>query len=539
HRNGRMNYEEILRLGEGSGTGRPPLIEIRGLTIRDGELRLETPWNPDDTLRTAAARADALAIQRAAPGRIIENSPEGLRKVLIARDLNAQAELVRISTPAGDPIFAEIDSLAARFNDPALDLRDFAGSIEVENDSARITVSHGALPNTQFAGDGIISFPEGPIMLDLDLDASQVDLRDVRGFVPTLPALTGRTHFEAKSETVERTVYDLSDMHLSGGETRIDGRATAVVDKRAGFSLRSFDLSVVAADLDLVRPYLDTLPLYGTITGNLAGGGTPGNFGIRFDIAFTDALIETRPVSRAAGGGRLSYGGPAGVAFYPGFTLESSDLSLATARSIVPAVVLEGRGELAGTLEGPWQNVVFEGTIRHQDGALPVSQAEGMVHLDARGETLGMETDLQLNPLSFDGIRRGFPGLKTRGQVSGTLRTSGTLERLVVDADLAGELGAITATGAVTILPPRLGADSLVATFRNLNLATLTGSGFPTNLQGRVLVSGSVDTLRAPEGSVRLSLGPSTVREVSIDSAYSQLAVRDSIITVDTLAVVW
>lgn len=539
HRNGRMNYEEILKLGEGDGTGRPPLFEIHGLTIKGGELRLALPWNPDDTVQTAEAVAEALATQRAEPGRIIVDSPEGPRKVLVARDLNLKADLVRISTPADDPIFLAIDSLAAQFNDPALDLRDFAGTIEVENDSARIEVSHAELPNTRFSGEGVVSFTEGPIMLDLDLDVPQVDLRDVRGFVPDLPSLSGRLHFEARSETPTRTVYNLTDMHLSGGATTIDGRATAVVDEQRGFSLSDFDLAVVNAGLDLLRPYLDTLPLYGTVTGNLSGRGTPRNLAVRFDLAFTDSLIETHPVSRVAGGGRLSYGGASGVTFFSGFTLESSDLALATVRSVVPAVVLEGRGSLSGTLEGPWQNIVFDGTIRHQDGGLPVSEVVGTVHLDARSETLGIETDLRLNPLSFDGIRQSFPGLEIQGQVTGTLRTSGTLERLMVDADLTGDAGSITASGAVTLLPPRLGADSLIATFQNLDLSRIAASAPSTDLQGRILVSGSVDTLRAPEGSVRLTLGPGTVREVAIDSAFTRFAIRDSVITVDTLAVAW
>lgn len=538
HRDGRMNYAEILRLGEGTGGGRPPLFDIRGLRIHNGTVRIATPWDPPDSARTPEARAAVLAAQREVPGRVIEESPEGLRKVIVLDSLTARLSELRLSTPARDPIRAEIDSLATLVSDPAVDLRDFAGQVTVIGDTARILARHGALPHTTFHGSGDVAFPGGALLLDLSFDAPRVDLRDVRGFVPTLPAFTGSTHFEAKSASATRTAYILEDMHLGAGPTEVNGSATAVVDQRAGFTLQAFDVDVRAADLDLLRPYIDTIPLDGTVTGAISGGGPPSSFPIRFDIAFTDSVVPDHPVSLLDGHGRFAYGGPQGVVFSD-FVLESSSIAMTTIREVVPAAQLEGRLELAGTINGPWQDVVYEGTIRHQDGERPVSVAEGRVHFNTLGSALGLDTDLRLDPLSFDGIRAGLPALTARGDVTGTVQTSGTLEHLDVVADLEGDLGVVQARGTLTLLPPRFGADSFQATFTRLDLATLTGRGPHTRLQGRLLATGMVDTLRAPEGQLRLSLGPSGIREAEIDSAFALVEVRDSLITVDTLHLAW
>ncbi len=538
HPGGRMNYAEILRLGEGAGGGRPPLFDIRGLTIRDGTVRIATPWNPPDSARTPQMREAALAAQRDVPGRVIEDSPEGLRKVIVLDSLNARLPELRISTPARAPIMADIDSLATRVSDPAVDLRDFAGRVTIVGDTARIIARHGELPNTTFQGSGDVAFPGGALLLDLTFDAPRVDLRDVRGFVPTLPAFTGSTHFEAKSSSETRTSYILKDMHLGAGPTEVDGSATAVIDQRTGFTLEAFNVDVRAADLDLMRPYIDTIPFDGTITGALSGGGARTSFPIRFNIAFTDSVVPEHPVSLLEGHGRIAYGGPQGVVFTD-FVLESSDIAMTTIREVVPAALLEGRLDLAGTINGPWQDAVYEGTIRHHDGDRPVSVARGRVHFNTLGTSLGLDSELRLDPLSFDGIRAGLPALRAQGSVTGTVQTSGTLEHLDVVADLQGGLGQVQARGTLMLLPPRFGADSFQATFNRLDLAMLTGRGLHTRLQGRLLATGVVDTLQAPEGSLRLSLGPSGIREAEIDSAFALVEVRDSLITVDTLHFAW
>ena len=72
------------------------------------------------------------------------------------------------------------------------------------------------------------------------------------------------------------------------------------------------------------------------------------------------------------------------------------------------------RGDRARST-GRCANVTFQGTARHHDGEPAASVAVGLVHLDTRFDTLGLATDVALEPLSFDGIRRAFPTLGDAG----------------------------------------------------------------------------------------------------------------------------
>ena len=48
HRNGRMNYEEVLGLGKGKGGGTSPLIEFHDVKVNGGTLRIALPWKPSN-----------------------------------------------------------------------------------------------------------------------------------------------------------------------------------------------------------------------------------------------------------------------------------------------------------------------------------------------------------------------------------------------------------------------------------------------------------------------------------------------------------
>ena len=302
--------------------------------------------------------------------------------------------------------------------------------------------------------------------------------------------------------------------------------------------MHDLDLSLHQLDLDAVRGFLDSLPFYGRVTGTLQADGFFDRMQVGLHWAFADARVPGDPVTRLSGSGGVTLGGQDGLAFHD-FTLDSSSIALATVRRLAPAVILRGRGRLRGVVDGPYRNATFTGHIEHQDDSLPVSVADGMVHLDTRGEVLALDADVQLAPLSFAGIRPAFPGLRTRGSVRGHLAAHGTLARLDVNADLSGELGSVRLVGPVTLQPPRWGADSVTVDFRRLDVAALTGKGPATRLNGHLLAGGLVDTLRAPEGFVHVALDSSWIREFRLDSARALVAVRDSVLRLDTLEVSW
>ena len=533
HRNGRMNYEEVLGIGKGSKGGKSPLVEFHNVSMTAGTLRIALPWNPSKSLRTKSSVDSALQAERAKPGRLIEESPEGLRRVILLSDLATRVSRLRIATPDRLPFTIDLDSLATRVNDPGVTLRNAVGRVRIRGDSAVFSLSRGALPDTRFSGGGAVTWPRDTILFDFQVISPQVNLEDLRWVSPHFPAMTGRGVLTARSETGARTAYDIRDLHLKGELGEVDGELVTITDKRRGLGVRDMNLRLANLDLEAVRPYLDTLPFYGTVTGKLAGSGFLNAMDLSLEWAFRDAAVPGNPLSTIAGEGGIGASRDSGLTF-TNFGVRQSDIDLRTVRRIAPAVILEGRLTAVGTLNGPLRNVTFNGSAQHQDMDRPPSQPEGTVHLDTRHNVLGLATDLTLDPLSFDGIRRSFPSLKARGELRGQFQSQGTLARLSVNTSLAGQIGNVEAHGFATLLPPKWGAEDLLLRFSRLDLAALTGRELPTSLDGELTVTGSVDTSRAPDGELRLALGRSRLREFTLDSVNLVAGLHDSLIRVDT-----
>ncbi|HEX7025550.1 MAG TPA: hypothetical protein VF187_12090, partial [Gemmatimonadales bacterium] len=538
HRSGRLNYEDIFRLGEGpGGTGPSPLIEIRDLELQSSRITLRLPWNPDGRLRTAAQVDSALAFERGKPGRRIEEGPEGLEMIRTITGVEARFPLVRLSSPDRQPTTLEIEHLAARVSDPGIDIRELQGRVRTKDDSLLFELGNAELPGTKGSGAGRLDWPRDTILYHFDFDAPALALADLRWISPDFPEFTGAARVRAQSLSGSRIEYDIRELSVGDSTSRIAGNLVAITDIYRGLGFRRLRLGLQDLDLDVVRPYLDTLPFHGRITGRLGADGFFDGMTVSLDWLFTDAAAEGAR-SRLALDGNVRLGGADGL-FFGGAHLAESDIDLRTVRKVAPAVILEGRLGLDGTLAGPWKNVVFTGNVSHQDEARPVSRLSGMVRLDTRGEVLALETDVVLDSLFFEGIRRTFPTLTARGAVRGPVKLAGTLERLAVDADLTGELGHISARGHATLQPPRWGTDSLRLVFERVNLAALSQRGPSSRLSGTLLASGTIDSAVAPVGRLEVALGPGVVSGVAFDSVRTRLSAADSLITLDTIFAGW
>jgi translocation and assembly module TamB len=538
HRNGRMNYEEVLGIGKGSKGGKSPLVQFHNVQMTAGTLRIALPWNPPKSARTEASVDSTLRAERAKPGRLIEESPEGLRRVIVLADLATKVSRLRIATPDRLPFTIDLDSLATRVNDPAVTLRNAVGRVRIRGDSAVFSLARGALPDTRFSGGGAVTWPRDTVLFDFQVIASEVNLEDLRWVSPHFPAMTGRGILTARSESGARTAYDIRDLHLRGLLGQVDGELVTITDKRRGLGVRDMNVRLAELDLDAVRPYLVTLPFYGTVTGRLAGSGFLNALDLSLEWAFRDASVPENPLSTITGEGGVGASRDSGLVF-TNFGVRQSDIDLRTVRRVAPAIILPGRLIAVGSLNGPLRNITFNGTAQHQDLDRPPSLLEGTIHLDTRFETLGLVTDVTLDPLSFEGIRRAFPSLKAQGELRGRFQSRGNLADLIVDASLAGQVGTLDARGTVTVRPPRWGAEDLLLRFSSLNLQALTGRKLPTSLNGELSLSGRADTVDAPEGELQLTLSSSRIREFTLDSIHTVAGLHDSLIRLDTAYAVW
>lgn len=540
HRGGRMNFEEVLRLGEGPPGGRGPLLEFRNLAVVDGEVEIRTSWSPPGELRTAAARDSALAAQRAVPGRRIEPGPgaEGLQQVRQVTNLQARLPRLRIRTPDKAPLLAVIDTMAFEATDPLLRVVHLQGEVTQARDTLWFALERAALPGTVGQADGLAAWPQDTLLFNFSFDAERVSLADLRFVSPAFPDFTGRGRLEAYSYDGTLSEYRITAFEAGDAASDIRGDFVALLHRRRGLGFRGLDLMLRNLDLDVPRAYLDTIPFTGRLSGRLRADGYFDAMQVGIDWSFLDRRVPGRPVSRLAMTGEMALGGAEGMVFRR-TRVSDTDLDLPTVRLAAPAVVLEGRARASGTLDGPWRNAVFTGEVRLRDGERPESRLTGRIRLDTRDTLVAMDADLQLDPLDFEGVRRGFPTLAATGQLRGAVHLEGSVDRLQVVADVTGQLGMVRARGTLTLLPPRFGASPLALDVRGLDLSALRGSGPTTRLNGQVVFEGQLDTLVAPSGRLAMLLGPGLVREVALDSLVLSLAVQDSLITVDSAVVGW
>jgi hypothetical protein len=223
HRNGRMNYEEVLGIGKGSKGGKSPLVAFHNVKMTDGTLRIALPWNPPKSAVTEFSVDSALRAERAKPGRTIEQSPEGLRRVILLSDLSTRISQLQIASPDRKPFTIDLDSLATRVSDPGVTVTDAVGRVRIRGDSAVFSLSRGAMPDSRFSGGGAVTWPRDTILFDFQVISPHVNLEDLRWVSPHFPSMTGRGVLAARSETGARTAYDIRDLHLRGLLGQVDG----------------------------------------------------------------------------------------------------------------------------------------------------------------------------------------------------------------------------------------------------------------------------------------------------------------------------
>jgi translocation and assembly module TamB len=288
--------------------------------------------------------------------------------------------------------------------------------------------------------------------------------------------------------------------------------------------------------MDVIRPFLDTLPLHGTLTGKLSGRGFLDALNIDYDGVFSDSAVAGGAENRLSLVGLVHLGGPNGAVFDT-LVVRESNLDLATVRVLSPSVPLKGRLALNGTLSGPWKDVTFSGTARHQDGEHPPTVAEGVSRLDTRRDTLRFATDVRLDPLDFDGLRTSFPSLTLQGRLQGPLKLSGTPDSMRIDADLRGGLGRVRAQGGMRLRPAQFAGDSLRVELEDLNLKRIRTAWPTTLLSGTLFLNGTVDSAAGPEGDFAALLTDSRVGDFQLDTVLVAMRGHDGLLDFDTLSV--
>jgi hypothetical protein len=532
HKSGRLNIEELLRLGgsstppSGPSTLRPgpkPLVVLRNVAINDGDLVLRLQSSPahDDSLH----EIDAFGT-------------DGRRRVRRLQHLTAFLPAFRISAPGQRGLRVELAGLAVQIDDPPVTLTDLRGQVAIDGDSLDADLPVVRLPGSRVAVRGRLAWPHGTMLYDLAIKATAASLADVRFIDPHFPdgaLVHGNVVVRSHGARVIEVRLDPLDVGYHGG--RAKGRLTAFVAADSGLAaLRNTEVQSDDLDLSLLRAFIDSLPFHGWLTGRTAADGPTSDLGLEADWSFRDSLVPGTPLSHLKGHGRVDLRAPVGISFAP-FTVESAAIDFGTVGHFVPSPMLGTLGA-QGTLIGPLKNFSFEGALRHQDGTRPASALHGRFAVNALGDVLSLDIDAQVDTLSFDGLVPSIPSLRLTGGVTGTARLAGRLDSLDTRLDLTrvGGGGRIQTTGGLMLRHDRNGTRGLEITASDISLDRWLPGAPPSSLNFTATATFDVDTSgAAAAGEIVGRLKPSRLAGTNLDSGAVHLRIADGVMHVDTL----
>src|SRR5213595_1707038 len=160
HPSGRLNIEELLRLG-GPDTGKhgpAALILLRNVRVTDGSV----------TLRLQARHAEPgdSALEIAAGG------PNGRLRVRRFEHLDAHLAALQVSWPRERGIGIDVSRLAFQSTDPEVGSVEDTGRVRVIGDSMEVQLARAQLPASALRNvRGAVRWPRGPMLFDLRLRA--------------------------------------------------------------------------------------------------------------------------------------------------------------------------------------------------------------------------------------------------------------------------------------------------------------------------------------------------------------------------------
>src|SRR5207248_1198020 len=203
---------------------------------------------------------------------------------------------------------------------------------------------------------GAVRWPRGTMLFDLRLRADSATLGDFpfidRRFTgaPATGVLSGDVRVRSHGSRVLEVGVDSLRLAYAGGT--VAGRVTALSVADSGLvALRDADLDARDFDLEFARPFLDTLPFAGRLSGRTVATGSLA--GPLKNAQFTGTLEQRdgdRPASRLTGAVRLDTRG-AVLGIYSDATADS--LSFDGLKGSFPSLPLHGAVSGPIKLAGP------------------------------------------------------------------------------------------------------------------------------------------------------------------------------------------
>lgn len=475
-------------------------IALQGVRIVDGTLRVATPYTAPATPPTG----------RLASLRQPERVRSGGRTYTVRwlRNVEGTLPLVRIGPDGGWR--AEVAALTADVTNPDTRVTALAGWVEQDPDETiRFDIATFRTPRSAFDGEGRVRFAEAGPVFDLNVRAHPLAFADLQGMGFPIPAAgTAEFALAARSQPGGRTLWRMTDARVAILDSRASGRLTVLTgpETEPVFSDTRITLDpLVLTDLEALG-YVDTLPLVGTVRGEIAsldaleaGEGGP----LRIDLA---ASLTPRgqaggaPSLLAAAGLVRWTPGEESMVRFSGLRVEARPLLLEhlAALQAQPNALLRGTLTGAATVSGtPADLRIEDGDLTYAVGDAPETVLRGLSGRWSGGETPRWEISARAQPLALATLTELLPALPFRtATLAGPIRASGVGNDVTFDVDLQGAAGGIAMEGSLVLGDPlRFDVSGRLSAFRASGVLT---ADVPLDgpLTGTFSASGAADDFR-------------------------------------------
>jgi len=522
------------------------VLVLEQVAIKDASFALSMPWSPPDSLR-GARRDSAIAVALADTMMEARRLPNGLlHRTWRWTGLNVDAPRLRLAYPDSAGRRFDVASLDVDESNPPFRFRELRGQIRWVGDSIWFDLPHFRLPGSLGRADGKVWWGnDQPMHYRVHVVGDSVALSDVAWITPSLPTEGGgkmTLDIRDARGIKDGFEYAISDMDVRAHRSRIRGRMTWVVGGPV-LILRDVDLEGTPIDFQLLERFNTApfpYPFAGTITGRLRGRGGPLN---RFVVDEARIFYRDTNVPGAVGQGTargmLDILDPANTVFR-GFTVQLDSFDLRTPQFLNPDFPRLA-GQVAGTvvLDSSWLDVRYrDAEITHRDGTMPESRFRGSGRLTSGEIAMSYDVDMIALPLSFTTLAKSFPAVPLRGDFSGMLRARGTLDDLIVAADLSGEAGRIESDVRMDAEAPRYRITGRAATTALDPRVAFDDARYPSGeLSSRYTFDVTGDSLADLVGSAAMSLDRSTLDGVRFFAGEGRLRFDDGKAFVDSLRV--
>jgi translocation and assembly module TamB len=418
---------------------------------------------------------------------------------------------------------------------------------DLDVDSDITFVDAGGTGTSRFSATGGVAVDGKVTLRDLRLRFDPLQAALARAFVPGLPlrgTILGSARLTGDWGGTLQVASDLTLRDPRGGPSRV--QANGGLDLASEVRLRDLRVVLSPLHLDPFREQIPNAPRGATLIGSGVLNGTLARaIDVNGDFALNDPASG---VSRFGARGGI---GMDGGALFRNLRLQLHPLQVA----LLPSLGLPEQ-PVGGTVEGtvllngsPTAALSFEGDVVHSEGG-ETTHLAGSGRLGA-GRDRVIALDLRSDRLSLATIGRFVPQAGLHGTATGTIKATGNLSALDVDADLLVPGGGRVAAHALLDLDEQPFGYDVSATLANVDLAAIStrvadstsltgtveavGRGFdPATMDARVAADlrgvqvGDIPTAEQVVADVRLAGGLATFAPTTVRMGGTRAAIEGS-----------